>query len=211
MKTLNNNWKKWWLQAMAIVVSVGVIAGCNSKGGNNNGAPATSTPYGYTPGAAWPMDVSMCAGCFPNAQPLLIGVKATTNNNTFFMSLDILGDPMRANMLDANVVQYYNGPVMLVGTLRITAQDWMTCGATPGDYSIRPIQPGMMTATTINGVVLDAYSQNGVRLTMRLNLLTPYNDTGAGLNRSTDTNRMGMQVMIDMINGAACGSSFTTY
>ncbi len=190
-----------------------LLVACNNSGGNRSVVPPTPNQ------GLWANDVSQCVGCFPNAQALLQGVQASVGagqvgavGGNLNITMDIFGDPLRgANLSDPNAIQFYNGAVMISGQMIIAQQDWLTCGAAPGQYVLRTITPGMMSGTTINGMLVEAYSTNGVRLSMRWNLMTPYNATGSGLNGATLSNRMGMNVVIDQINGMACGSSFVTY
>lgn len=151
-----------------------------------------------------------CAGTMGQAIPGLVGVRSSTVDETVLFAFDLLVS--QNGMIDWNnpkAILFYNGPASIQGALRVTMPGMSLCGAPAGDYQIRPLSP----STIASGGMISYGTFEAVgpgRIIFRLGSSSLYNAVDPyGVNRNSATNRINLNLMIDSVNGMACGPLVT--
>jgi hypothetical protein len=104
----------------------------------------------------------------------------------------------------------YTGTVMLVGKILITtANDFMVCNATPGEYDLRTVEIGQYAAGRLGAMRLEANSPSGGRMVIRVASGTFYNSV-TGLDKTSGDNRVGLDMYLESVNGQPC-NMLSTY
>jgi|GEM_PF-5547033 len=195
------NWKVGIFLMLALFHTV--IA-CNNNSGGGATAVAPTNPYPYNPA---------CPNCGPIGQqggaPILTNVKSATGSERVLFGIDILANgPMPVNMADPKAAVYYNGPVVVRGTMRITdAYESMFCYAQPGDYTIQTVEMVQMSSLTLAGGRLVAQGPGG-QIAMRIYNAQFYNPSETVWSQSQN-NRVGLNLYVESVNGRPCGSVST--
>jgi hypothetical protein len=181
------------------LVAVFLVA-CNKSGGGGSGAAP------YNPNNPWGGNPQNCVNCFGGGAPLLVGVKTQTNNGNLQGMLDIIGDQSRGyNFADPRVVSSYMGPVQIVGTLTVQQPgDWYLCGATPGVYQLRTMDQGLMQLGVTSPLRIEAVSNTGGQMILRVAQGILRNESGSGLDRNSPDNRISMAIYLERVNGQPC-------
>lgn len=175
------------------------ITACDKSGGGSSAS---------TPGSNY---WQSCANCqmFGQGPALLTAVKGQTTDGGLQFSLDLQGQsggmPAYGN---PKAVVYYQGPAAFTGYMRVNNSS-LICGAMPGDYLIRPLQPSSMYALTVQGGQYEAMGPNGFRILFRLGNAVFYNNDGGGVSSASMNNRVGLNIILDYVNGSPCGSIST--
>lgn len=165
------------------------------------------------PAVVAPIGGQNCLNCFSNGTELLSNVNTQTNNGNFLGIFNILGDPNAGyNLADPRVVNYYFGPVQLVGSVRVLrSDDYYLCYAQAGDYQVRTVQMGalMQGRNGFAPILLEAVSSTGGRMLMRVYSAVLVNSSGSGLDRTSPANRLGMDILLEQVDGRPCGTIVT--
>lgn len=104
----------------------------------------------------------------------------------------------------------YTGTVMLAGKLNIaSANDFMVCNATPGEYDLRTVEIGQYAAGRLGAMRLEANSPSGGRMVIRVASGTFYNSV-TGLDKTSGDNRVGLDMYLESVNGQPC-NTLSTY
>lgn len=184
------------LVSLALVFTVGCKKSDDSR-------PAVPVPVGP----------QSCLNCFSNGTELLVNVNTQTNNGNFLGVFNILGDPTSGyNFADPRVVNIYFGPVQLVGSVRVLrSDDYYLCYARAGDYQVRTVQMGalMQGRNGFAPILLEAISNTGGRMLMRVYSAVLVNSSGSGLDRNSSANRLGMDILLEQVDGRPCGTIVT--
>lgn len=195
MKTLSLK-KTKVIGLLASVLLVGLTACNKSGGGGGSSTPAPVTPN-YIGGC------SGCQGISVNA-PLLVGVRAATPDDQILMTLDVLGQNVSGSQFPKAIVTY-GGPGVIIGTIRVLSSSIpAVCNLAQGDYSIQPIQPSTLAMGVIAGGRYQAVAPQG-RIVFSLSSSSFYNNDGGGIRYDSDENRVGLNMMVESINGQPCG------
>lgn len=165
------------------------------------------------PVAPVPVGSQNCLNCFSNGTELLVNVNTQTNNGNFLGVFNILGDPTAGyNFADPRVVNIYFGPVQVVGSVRVLrSDDYYLCYARAGDYQVRTVQMGalMQGRNGFAPILLEATSNTGGRMLMRVYSAVLVNSSGSGLDRNSQANRLGMDILLEQVDGRPCGTIVT--
>lgn len=197
MKTAKTKIAKY-LMALFAVVSVATMSACDKKDG---GASSPTDPY-VIPG---------CTNCIGTGG-LLGGPYYSANSaQTMWMTLDIIAFQQNGTTIypyyggGTNPVYTYNGTAALRGTIRISAQDYSTCYAPIGDYSINTVQAGQMSGGMLSGLRIDAVGPSGVHIVMDVSMSQVYKSSG---NYMSPPDRMNIVAQF-AINNYSCGTMNT--
>lgn len=200
------------------MLAVTVLVACNKKSGGG-GEPTTVVPnyvgqacqYNQTPPAAgyicqgnvWVLINQPTAG----AGNLLNNVQMQNSyfRGTLFLSATgAVSGGYQVDFNDPRAIIYYAGQVTVTGTIEVLNQS--LCGAPVGAYAVSgtansyygSLGNGTLTLTGPTGMQLMVYSAQ------------LYNNSGSGLNRDSNANRLGITNSVLTVNGQPCGT-ITTY
>lgn len=193
-------------QVACVTLVAALAMGLTACKKNDNSATSTVVPPTVAPN--W-VGCSACAGTIPQPYPGLIGVHSSTTNENVLISIDlIVNQATNVNWNDPKAILAYAGPVTLQGVLRVVAAgDVMVCNAAPGDYEIRPLTSSMLAmGGQLSNGTFEALSGNGSRIVFRVGMSNVYNaQDPQGVSRTSQTNRVNLNMILDQVNGVYCG------
>lgn len=186
--------------AKSLIFTISLLLGlsaCQKK--SDNSAAVPPTPY---------IDAYInCPTCFANTSTLLNAVQVSTGLGSVTGQFDIVAQPAAGfDLADPKAIFYYIGPVQLIGAMNINiAGDRSLCWAIPGQYMIRPLENGIMEKGAIfkgMRIVAEAGTATFTGYIIRGQVTNAA--SGIGPYRGSNTNRLGMTLLIDSVNGQAC-------
>lgn len=127
--------------------------------------------------------------------------------NSYFQGVLFLSGGSSGYAVDFNdprVIHFYAGQVTISGTVQVLNQS--LCGAPVGSYSVQGT--GQIMYGSISNATLTLSGPSGMQIMISSAQL--YNNSGSGLTRDSNANRLGITMASLAVNGNQCGS-ITTY
>jgi len=127
--------------------------------------------------------------------------------NSYFQGLISLSGTSTGSAMDLSnprLISSYAGQVTVTGTLQVVNQ--ALCGAPVGTYTVQGT--GQIMYGALSNTTLSIVGPSNLQLMVASAQL--YNNTGSGLTRDSNGNRLGIMQSQLVVNGQPCGS-ITSY